>query len=86
MRIALYSVVDRIGVAPVYRVSFFLKICISLFAMMLGRTAASFLPWLFVMSTIVVAAPLGMFALTISELVDEHRFHSINAGRGAFCH
>lgn len=29
LRIALYSIVERIGVAPVYRVSFFLKICIS---------------------------------------------------------
>jgi Na+/melibiose symporter-like transporter len=80
-RIALYSVVDRVGVAPVYRASFLIKIALSALAIFvavflpgdsyLGSVA---LPAMLVLGSVVVAAPLGMFALTVSELVDEQRY------------
>ena len=82
-RIALYSVVDRVGVAPVYRASFLIKIALSALAIFvavflpgdsyLGRVA---LPAMLVLGSVVVAAPLGMFALTVSELVDEQRYEA----------
>ncbi len=83
VRIGLYSVVERRGVALIYTASFYLKGSIALVAMAFGRTAApGLLPWLLLLSGCVVAAPLGMFALAISELVDEHRLHMIESGRG----
>ena len=83
VRIGLYSVVERRGVAPIYTASFYLKASVAVLAMAVGRTAApGLLPWLLLLSGCVVAAPLGMFALAISELVDEHRLHSIESGRG----
>ena len=87
-RIALYSVVEKVGVAPVYHKSFVIKISLSLLAWAAvasddgagtGRLLRIALPWLFVLGSVVVAAPLGMFAVTISELVDEHRYHTRSA-------
>lgn len=81
VRIALYSVVDSIGVAPVYRASFLIKIALSVLAIVVAVSSPAdshlkslFLPAMFIFGNVVVAAPLGMFALTISELVDEHRY------------
>ena len=83
VRIGLYSVVERRGVAPIYTASFYLKASLAVLAMAVGRTAApGLLPWLLLLSGCVVAAPLGMFALAISELVDEHRLRTIESGRG----
>lgn len=81
VRISLYSVVDRVGVAPVYRTSFLIKIALSVLAIGVAEYSPGdsylesvALPAMFVLGNVVVAAPLGMFSLTISELVDEHRY------------
>ena len=78
----MYSLVERYGVHCIYHGSFALKLILGVLACILGAHS-TYLPMsLFIcLSSCLVAAPLGLFGVTISELVDEHRTYVIKAGR-----
>jgi hypothetical protein len=81
IRIVLYTAVENVGIWPIYFYSFVIKGVAAMAFLLLGA-GSSYIPMYLTLSSCCVAAPLGLFGVSISELLDEQRAYKITRGRG----